>query len=499
MNSAISIEVLRADAPAVLLGMLILLAGVVGFLLFILRPRPRDSALFYLAVAAGMYGLRLIATTGLVRQIFPGASVVWNSIIWLVSFTIFIPFTLFFMNTIAPQWKKTGFWMIGGALCVAVFAIAAQAMGAGRAVKLAYNIEVIVYLPLLALMLFLPSRVADRELWIVRTGFLVAFAFAVYTNLVELHLLTGRADLEPLSFLFFLCCLGYVAIDRTFRNEQRLLAISKELEIARNIQSGLLPEQNLAVSGLEIAVKYVPASSVAGDFYEFLVADERGMGILIADVSGHGVPAALSASMVKVAIHAQSEHARNPGEVLAGLNAVLCGLLRGQFVTAAYAFIDVAQRKLSYSAAGHPPLLLWRAREANVRTIEENGLILGAFSGCDYKTFSCNFDISDRCLLYTDGIIEVRNAAGEEFGGKRLQSFLASHASSSAPAFCDELMDQITSWRGRNNGLDLDDDMTAVVIDFKRAQELGDLNGKSQDAVQAVPSPLKNVKAPLQV
>jgi len=475
VNTAIPIEILRADAPAVLLGVLILFAGAMSSVLFALRPRPRDSALLYFAVAASMYGLRLIATTRLVREDFSGTDAQWDWIIWLVSHTIFIPFTFFFISTVAPQWRRAGPWIVGVALGAAAFGIAARGLGAGHVADIAYRIEVVLYLPLLALMLFLPRRRAERELWVIRAGFLVAFSFGVYTNLVELHLLPGRRDLEPLGFLVFLCCQGYVAAERTFRNEQHLVAINNELQIARSIQVGLLPSHDVTVSGLEIAAKYVPASSVAGDFYHFLIADEHGLGVLVADVSGHGVPAALSASMVKIAIHAQSERVRDPAEVLAGLNSILCGNLQGQFVTAAYAFIDVAQQQLSYSAAGHPPLLLWRAREAKVQSIEENGLILGLFPGCEYKALKCTFDVSDRFLLYTDGLFEAPNAAGEEFGSERLQNFLASHASSSAAAFCDELMAQITSWCGSTNGHSLPDDVTMVVIDFKAGAGLGDL------------------------
>ncbi|HEY6305768.1 MAG TPA: PP2C family protein-serine/threonine phosphatase [Candidatus Angelobacter sp.] len=309
-------------------------------------------------------------------------------------------------------------------------------VGAGAVADRTYNVTVVLYLPLLALMLFVPRRPADRPLWVVRAGFLVAVS-GVYTNLVQLHLIPGRSDLEPLGFLVFLCCQGYVAAGRTFRNEQRLAAINKELEIARGIQFGLLPSQNVAIPGLEVAAKYVPASSVAGDFYDYLVDGESGLGVLVADVSGHGVPAALSASMVKVAIHAQRERLPDPAAVLAGLNSILCGNLRGQFVTAAYAFIDVARRQLSYAGAGHPPLLLWRAGEAKVHSIEENGLFLGTFPGCEYRAFTSHFEPADRCLLYTDGVVEAPNAAGEEFGYERLLDFLAAHASFGAPQFCE--------------------------------------------------------------
>jgi sigma-B regulation protein RsbU (phosphoserine phosphatase) len=481
VNSSIPIEVLRADALGVLLGGLILMAGTMGIFLFLIRPRPRDSAVLGFGIAASMYGLRLIATTRLVRDAF-GFNAVWDWIIWVVNFTIFIPFTVFFVNTVAPQWKKASNWIMGIAGAEALFGIIAYALGVGAAASKAYSVEVLLYLPLLALMLFLPRRPADRELWVIRAGFLIAISFAIYTNLVALRLLPGRADLEPLGFLVFLCCQGYVAAERTFRNEQRLAAINKELEIARSIQSGLLPGRELTVSGLEVAAKYVPASSVAGDFYDFLIADDRGLGILIADVSGHGVPAALSASMVKVAMHAQSERVAEPAEVLAGLNSILCGNLQGQFVTAAYVFIDVARRQISYSGAGHPPLLLWRASEGEVRSIEENGLILGAFAGCDYKTFTCNFEARDRCLLYTDGVIEAPNGAGEEFGSERLRDLLGSRASSSAAALCDEVARQITSWCGRKETSEAHDDMTIVVIDFKGSASNAEDGGKRRMA-----------------
>jgi phosphoserine phosphatase RsbU/P len=468
MDSTIPVELLRADTQGVLLGVVIFFAGAMSSLLFALRPRPRDSALLYFGIAAAMYGLRLLASTGLVRQGFPVAGVTWDWIIRVVNHTIFIPFTFFFINTVASQWKKAGSWMVAAAAGIAVFGIVARVLGAGAVADRAYNITVVLYLPLLALMLFLPRRPADRELWVVRVGFLVAFTSAVYTNLVGLRLLPGRSDLEPLGFLVFLCCQGYVAAGRTFRNEQRLAAINKELEISRDIQFGLLPSQNVAIPGLEIAAKYVPASSVAGDFYDYLVDGESGLGVLVADVSGHGVPAALSASMVKVAIHAQKERLQHPAAVLAGLNSILCGNMRGQFVTAAYAFIDVARRQLSYAGAGHPPLLLWRAREAKVHSIEENGLFLGAFPGCEYRAFTSNFEPADRCLLYTDGIVEAPNAAGEEFGNERLRDFLAAHAASPATLFCEALVAQIAGWTSAGAGQP-HDDMTVVVVDFKPA------------------------------
>src|SRR5215468_893946 len=114
-------------------------------------------------------------------------------------------------------------------------------------------------------------------------------------------------------------------------------------------------------------------TSVAGDFYDYVIADDHQVGLLIADVSGHGVPAALIASMVKLAAASQRAVAADPSRFLAGMNATLLGNTQEQFVTAAYVHLDSATNELRYSAAGHPPMLL--LRNGRVAKIEENGLL----------------------------------------------------------------------------------------------------------------------------
>ena len=117
----------------------------------------------------------------------------------------------------------------------------------------------------------------------------------------------------------------------------------------------ILPHEIPKIRGLEIAARYLSMSSVAGDSYDFIIVDEKHLGILIADVSGHGLPAALIASMLKVALAAQSPHAFDPARVLAGLNQSLCGKFKHHFVTAAYLFVDMEKNSISYAGAGHPP------------------------------------------------------------------------------------------------------------------------------------------------
>jgi sigma-B regulation protein RsbU (phosphoserine phosphatase) len=317
------------------------------------------------------------------------------------------------------------------------------------------------------IMLFVPLRAANREIRVLRIGLLVFMLFVIYTNLVGIKLIRGNGGLEFIGFILFLGCLGYVAAIRTQRNEERLLALNKEMEIARGIQAGLLPEKSFSVAGLTTASRYVPASSVAGDFYDFL-PKEGGLGVLIADVSGHGVPAALSASMVKVAIRAQRDWADDPARVLSGLNSILCGNLQGQFVTAGYLYLDPGRGALAYAGAGHPPLLAWRGREKKVESMEENGLMLGIFPEGSYKSMVRPLEPGDRFVLYTDGITEAPSLSGEEFGMERFKSFLAEHAGRSAQELCDALVKHVTAWSG-NSARQQHDDLTLIVVDYQAA------------------------------
>ena len=129
--------------------------------------------------------------------------------------------------------------------------------------------------------------------------------------------------MEPLGSIVLIACLGAIAVRRAFKESERLLAIDKELSIARRIQSSILPAAMPKIAGLAVAARYEPMTAVAGDFYDFLEVGERRLGVLVADVSGHGVPAALIASMVKVAIAAQKPRADRPAAVLAGMNETL--------------------------------------------------------------------------------------------------------------------------------------------------------------------------------
>ena len=245
---------------------------------------------------------------------------------------------------------------------------------------------------------------------------------------------------------------------------RQLLTIQKELETARQIQMSILPSSIPQIPGLDIAARYIPMTSVAGDFYDFIVVDEKHLGILVADVSGHGMPAALIASMLKIALAAEIAHAADPAQVLMGLNQTLCGKFEHHFITAAYLFVDLQKGTLTYAGAGHPPLLMWGQSSAGVRYVEENGLFLGKFPWATYSSRELPLNAGDWCLLYTDGIPETADPTGIDFGTDRFKQVLETDESISADQFADRLLEELSRWSARGPFEDLDDDVTVVAI-----------------------------------
>jgi sigma-B regulation protein RsbU (phosphoserine phosphatase) len=200
-------------------------------------------------------------------------------------------------------------------------------------------------------------------------------------------------------------------------------------------------------------------TSVAGDFYDFFVMNEHEAGLLIADVSGHGVPAALIASMVKVAATTQLANAGSPSKFLLGMNTILYGNTQNQFVTAGYVYLNASSRELRYSAAAHPPMLL--LRNGQVTELSENGLMLAAFHFATYTTLTQLIQPNDRLILYTDGLLEATNGHLEEFGSQRLHALVRQTANLSHTEAADQIIASIQQWSANQN-----DDLTILLCDY---------------------------------
>lgn len=296
---------------------------------------------------------------------------------------------------------------------------------------------------------------------VLASGMLVFVSVALAVNLF--HALQHNIPnlVNHLGFAVFLLSLGYVGVQIVFGSERRLLSIEKELEVARQLQFSILPAAIPENEKVHIAVRYQPMAAVAGDFYEFVPAEEKRIGFLVADVTGHGVPAALIASMIKVAMQSVEACAHDPGEVLRGLNRMLFKQIHEQYVSAAYLWMDAEHGKAWYSAAGHPPLLRWL--DGELERIESNGLLFGISPDPEYPIRELAIQTGERFLLYTDGLIEPQNARGEFFGDRKLEEVIRKNQSRPGPELLEQMLAEIRGWQPA--ALPQQDDITLVVID----------------------------------
>lgn len=473
VSASFSRSELRWEFAYITAAVVFLVLAFAAIALFCFRRETRDPTLIYFALFCLLYGVRVLAYLPSFHSLFNESPTFWNYLALVISNILFFPGALFLYQVVSESFRRFLRWLLAARALIATYEISAAALGVSLA-KLSVTNNIKVLATLVATVVFVvatrlrrsPRARLSHEIRVLVAGFVVWLLFILHANLVGLNFLRAH-NVEVFGCLVFVACLGYVSAHRTFANEERLLAINKELEIARKIQSSILPQKVPTFRGLEIVARYVPMSAVAGDFYDFLCIDEMRVGILVADVTGHGVPAALIASMLKVAFAGQAAHAHDPARVLDGLNRSLCGKFESHFVTAAYVFVDLEKGLLLYSGAAHPPLMLTSDTAGKVREIEENGLMLGLFPEAVYSSAEIPVGPGERCLLYTDGILEAANAAQEQFGTSRCKEFLEKHREIPPARFADIFLDSVAAFSGYGSDRAQEDDITLVVLDFQ--------------------------------
>ncbi len=462
-EAAVLRAALRHDVLSAPIGFLLLGLGLAAGALGLARRKSGDPALLYFSLFTSLYALRLLAESETVQILYAPPELAWRKLLDALTFVLPVPGFLFFERVIGRGWRSSmhRVWQLYAAL--ALVAVPWEIVSSSTPAVLfgIYRVLVLVTITVTLANLFTPGQPADRDLWLLRASFLVLGAFVILENLRALGLTPWRDNAEPVGFLIFNCGLGVIAARRIFDTQERLASIRQELETARRIQQSILPEEVPRIAGLDLAARYVPAAEVAGDFYDFLPAEGRRTGLLIADVSGHGVPAALVASMLKVAAAAEIPHASSPARVLSEMNQIFHGKLRNQFITAFCVFLDLETGRITWSGAGHPPALLWRGREGKVEELAPGGPVMGRLGRALYDETSLPLEPGDRLLLFTDGIPEALSPAGEPFGDERLQALLAAHAPQTAEQIAEALLARLAEWTGRSAAFE--DDLTFVV------------------------------------
>lgn len=260
------------------------------------------------------------------------------------------------------------------------------------------------------------------------------------------------------------------------RLTERLVAqerMRRELALAAEVQQRLLPSCAPQRMGMEVAGFCEPARGVGGDYYDFIDFDNSQLGLAIADVAGKGMPAALLMSTVQATLRSLTARNGSGGpasyelsSIVSKLNRLLFNTTQGEhYVTFFYATFDQNTQRLTYVNAGHnPPMYFPADSRSEFRELTSGGLVAGAFEHAAYEQETVQMQRDDLLFLYTDGLSEALNVAGEEFGANRIMDTLKSIASLSADQIRDVVVRRVKDWCA---GMSLYDDLTFVVMKVK--------------------------------
>jgi phosphoserine phosphatase RsbU/P len=453
-----------AEIVGAALGTTFAVLGLASIALAGLRSNKPDRSLIWFGTFTALYGIRLIARSDAVHSVLPFTPTVWDTLDTVITYIILTPLALLFWSIFGSEWPTLlrRLWQAD-----LVYGIAATAWDLIRA----RSGEAMPLNAIAVVANVVPCSIAGlaalkRDGWSPE-GTAVAVGLTLFTAVAlaeSIHGgLLGAIDLEPFAMFVLLIAIGYAVSSRVFRAERRLAIVGRELEMARRIQQSILPKRIPSVPGLRVGAHYEPMTEVAGDFYELVAMPDQQLAVLVADVSGHGVPAAIVAAMVKMALATQGDELGDPGLVLTRMNRALAGRFESAYVTATFAVIDGASRTMAYASAGHPPPLLSRSN-GDVLPLDERGLVLGMLPDATYCTTRVdNLAVGDRLVFYTDGLTEAARADDEFFGDRALRAALANSQREPAERMALGLAASARRWANLGNA-SFADDVTLVVV-----------------------------------
>jgi len=261
------------------------------------------------------------------------------------------------------------------------------------------------------------------------------------------------------------------SVQRLLLESQEKAKLEGELQIAREVQAQLFPQGPPEVPGLRLYAACHAARTVSGDYYDFLRLEQNRVGLVVGDISGKGISAALLMAAIQSALHAQFYDAHSAqglqdasplstSDVVGRLNRQLfASTPREKYATFFYAVYDPAGRKLVYTTAGHPPPFLFR-RGGTVERLGAGGTVVGLFGLVNFDQATVQLGPGDLLLAFTDGITEPENTFGEEFGEDRLAAVVRRALNSPPQALADEIYRSVNDWTGTS---ELQDDMTLML------------------------------------
>jgi sigma-B regulation protein RsbU (phosphoserine phosphatase) len=264
----------------------------------------------------------------------------------------------------------------------------------------------------------------------------------------------GEVEIERLEMDYTTC----VCIDHY--SEGQIRALERDLELAARVQKQLLPRYVPALPGIEIAAHTEPAHIVSGDYYDFFLCQDGLQGVVVADVMGKGLAASMLMSNLQASLRILGPEYEQPHQLLSRLNELFrYNLKLIRFISIFLVRIDVENSTFQYCNGGHHPPLQWEASSKSIHWLHPTGPAIGLLDQPDFRSETRQFNPGDLFLLYTDGLVEARNADGEEFGEQRLAEFVQDNHQEQANDFLLKFRDILKRFSGK-----LQDDMTIMVM-----------------------------------
>jgi len=242
------------------------------------------------------------------------------------------------------------------------------------------------------------------------------------------------------------------------------IQIQKELETAKKIQEFIIPKNFNHISYPEITGRYLPIEDIGGDYFDCYKLKDNKIGMLIADVTGHGIPAALIMTMSKMTFNIYAPQFTDTIELLEKINSELKNLLlTHQFITCFYVIYDPKDNIIHYTNAGHTRALYYRNNHDKIIALDTHGLFIGISAKTVFETKTINVEPGDRLFLYTDGITELLDDSKVEYGEKRLAKFLKMNKDLHNDAFCEKLLKDLANFTTLENRKD---DIAFINVEF---------------------------------
>jgi serine phosphatase RsbU (regulator of sigma subunit) len=297
-------------------------------------------------------------------------------------------------------------------------------------------------------------------------GMVVVSGCTIHDVMKDLGVFNSTVVLYWYGIFFFLLSQGSILFRRIYNVQKNYELKENELMVAQKIQNTLLPQIPSRLGDWELVSFYSPMKEVGGDFYDFVQDEEGNFGIIILDVSGHGVGASIIASMAKISFSNSSASMNNPGELLKEMNRSLSGKIGDNFATGFYIYGNSHQSTISFSSAGHPSSFLVSHINNDVVEFRTKSKPIGIFKDYDYSSSYIYLNEGDILFLYTDGITELQSPEGEEIGEARVKEILLKNSLFDLNMIKTALIREFQLWTGSPH-LSKEDDLSFLLLRYK--------------------------------